>query len=351
MDHVVIMVHGIRDFGEWEDALDRELGKSGIVTVGIKYGYFDAFRFLFPGSWFRNAVIRKVAQRVREAQALYPNAQYSYLAHSFGTYVVGKMLLEDPSFRAHRIVFCGSVLPADFPIAQLRCNFSAPVLNDIGTKDYWPVLALSSTWGYGSAGATGFGQPNVKDRYHDHGHPGFLKARFAKTFWVPFFKSGEVIPGIVPTEVRYLVRLLYVVHLKYAALCALVLLASFWVWQRPDLSCTEKWLGGNEYQECFDSAKVDLRPIVVEGRRSWLNPSLNEFRAKWVPKTARLCFAARSVLSRANYAKLNGNLVDQGYEPPLSVRSFVDAGNTELVQAVWLYRMKEEDQVCPPGSG
>lgn len=346
INHVLIMVHGIRDFGEWEQALEQELPKDDIATVAIKYGYFDAFRFLFPFSTFRKAVIVKVAQRVRDAQALYPNAKYSYLAHSFGTYVVAHMLLRDPSFQAHRIIFCGSVLPADFPIAQLRCNFSAPVLNDIGIKDIWPMLAASATWGYGSAGSTGFGQAHVKDRYFPYKHGDFLTAKFAQDFWLPFLVRGEAKPGIAPPPAGLLKRLLSVVSLKYVLLLALFTVAAFIFWQQPTSSCSQKWLGKEAFGQCSDMLEADNTPLVIEGRRGWFGFGDDEFKASWVPGTRGRCYYSRSRLNKPDFTVLNGRLSELGYYPA-SVRSFSSSSGTELFQSVWIYITDPKDDGCP----
>lgn len=36
------------------------------------------------------------------------------LLHSFGTYIVGHLIRNEPSFRVRRVIFCGSILPYDF---------------------------------------------------------------------------------------------------------------------------------------------------------------------------------------------------------------------------------------------
>jgi hypothetical protein len=332
--HLLIMVHGIRDFGQWQTELKSVLPASGIATVSIWYGYFDLFRFLFPFSWFRSAAIDKVARRVREAQKLYPNARYSYLAHSFGTYVVGKMLLEDPNFQAHRIIFCGSVLPADFPIAQLRCNFDPPLLNDVGAKDIWPILADKITWGYGSAGSTGFGQPNVEDRFHNHGHGNFLTADFARQFWTDFLTIGTIKPGIVPPQSSFLRRAAFVFPLKYLLLLAIAAFGAYWFTERPDLACTEKWLSQKEYDDCFEIAKQDKAPRVVEGRRSWFGFGGDVLKARWVAASYRACFYSKSVMDWDEFVEWNGDLSQKGYYP-ISVRSFLNQEDVESVQATW----------------
>jgi hypothetical protein len=53
-----------------------------------------------------------------------------------------------------RVIFCGSIVPENFPFDEDR--FTGVIVNDIGIKDYLPILAESVTWGYGSVGHWGF---------------------------------------------------------------------------------------------------------------------------------------------------------------------------------------------------
>lgn len=281
---------------------------------------------------------------MREAQTLYPNAKFSYLAHSFGTYVVAKMLIDDPNFIANRIVFCGSVLKSDFPFSKLR-GFSAPLLNEVGTRDIWPFLAASLTWGYGSAGSVGFGQPYVKDRFHHHGHSQFLSAKFAQDYWVPFLQNGQLIEGVVPPPPNFTRRLLSTFSIKYFLVALLSFVAVWWKIYRPDLNCTERWLNQKEYNSCFQESKDESVPIIVEGRRSWFGYGNDEFNAKWVFRSTNICYDSRSLLDRDNFAELNARLTNLGYIP-ISVKSFLSSDNTERFQSTWLYE-KESAANCP----
>jgi hypothetical protein len=116
----------------------------------------------------------------------------SIISHSFGTYIVGRLLTDYPEFQWYRIIFCGSVIREDFPFDQVLERFSYPLLNEIGTKDYWPALAESAGWDYGSVGSTGFNRPPVESRWH-HGyaHNDFLTEDFCKEFWIPFLQGHK----------------------------------------------------------------------------------------------------------------------------------------------------------------
>lgn len=89
----------------------------------------------------------------------------------------------------HRIIFCGSVIPYNFRFEQIQDQFSAPIINEVGTRDIWPAMAESITRGYGSAGTYNFRRPLVRDRWHNGaGHGYFLSSEFCSKYWIPFLR-------------------------------------------------------------------------------------------------------------------------------------------------------------------
>jgi hypothetical protein len=98
------------------------------------------------------------------------------------------------------------------------------LINDCGLNDVWPVLAKSTTWGYGSSGRFGFGHSRVKDRFHSLGHGGFFTTAFAENYWAPFVSRGEIIEGEAerPTTAWWL-SVLTVLKLRYLVLIVLMI--------------------------------------------------------------------------------------------------------------------------------
>lgn len=223
-EQVVFLVHGIRDYALWQESIRKVLSPLFIVE-STNYGRFDILRFLVPISYFRDKAIQRVWDQIRDVRRQYPDARYSFIAHSFGTYVLANILARNFDFTADRIVLCGSVLPYDFPFEQIADRFETPILNEVGTKDIWPALAESVTWGYGSAGTFGFRRPRVRDRWHagaTHGY--FLSAEFCGKYWTPFFQSGEIVDAASEPEAPSIwLSFLSVVRLKYLAPLALLL--------------------------------------------------------------------------------------------------------------------------------
>ena len=110
--------------------------------------------------------------------------------------------------------FCDSCVPGSVPPSRAERYHSAgqgyrhtgarhlldhsaqldELINEVGTKDVWPVLAETVTTGYGSAGTYGFRRKGVRDRWHNgKTHSAFLTPEFCDKYWAPFLRDGTII--------------------------------------------------------------------------------------------------------------------------------------------------------------
>ncbi len=217
---LVILVHGIRTRAEWESRIRYLLEQNAkIEVVPIGYGYFDVFRFLFPIGTRRHPV-HEVLYKIRDTLQQHSNEDIEiiFVGHSFGTYILATILRENPDIRPQRILLCGSIVSRKYRWDQLP-NRPTAVLNEAGSRDVWPILAKSATWGYGSTGTFGFQTPGVRDRYHDLAHSDYFKSGFAEKYWVPWILHGIVEPTSYETNdrppTRGFMNLLELVQLKY----------------------------------------------------------------------------------------------------------------------------------------
>jgi hypothetical protein len=194
---IVILVHGIRTFAGWQDALRAELENAGLRVELTNYEYFDLIRFLLPMQRFRTKAIERVLLQIRMVHEQNPGARISILAHSFGTYIIAEILRTQIDIRLDRLIFCGSIVPSSYPFHQVMSRIEAKdgFINDVGSRDAWPALAESVTTGYGRTGTYGFRSPGIRDRWHNLDHSGFLTSEFCQRFWVPFFVSGTRVDG------------------------------------------------------------------------------------------------------------------------------------------------------------
>ena len=217
--HIVVLIHGIRTQASWQVLVEKELESAGITKVHkIKYGYIDAFCFWFP-FFFRNKPIKIIKKQLRGIRARKENADISVIAHSFGTYIIARILKECTDIRLFRLILCGSIIPLSYDwdsIPNYPNGENEGIINEVGSHDYWPVLAETTTWGYGSSGRFGFGSHLVTDRFHNLDHSGFFRAEIVKKYWIPFLVKGTIVKSKhVPSTPPYWASALP--YIKYLA--------------------------------------------------------------------------------------------------------------------------------------
>ncbi|MDI2077106.1 hypothetical protein [Bradyrhizobium sp. Mp27] len=206
--HLVILVHGINTNAQWFPTIKTSLEAAGFIAAPAGYGIYGVLRFLIPKNRLRRAAIDRVYGHFRTARKLYKPDKISVIAHSFGTYVVSKIIEENFDIDLHRIIFCGSVVKSDFPFQNNLHRFTAPLYNEIGTRDFWPLVASTVTWGYGSVGSDGFQNPVVSDRWHkDFQHSDFLTKEFCEKFYIPSLR-GEKVAGDAPIPFPFWAQLI-----------------------------------------------------------------------------------------------------------------------------------------------
>ncbi len=299
--HVVVLVHGIRTVAEWQNAVRGELEKNGFTVVPVRYGYLGLSEFLFPIARLRNRSVQRVLTQVRDARMRYEKSALSFIAHSFGTFVVLKILEDNPDIRAHRIIFCGSVVAEDFRFDRIAASFTPDLLNECGTRDYWPVMAASVTWGYGAAGAFGLAGARVRDRWHNRkGHSAFLTADFCRKNWVPFLRDGTVVRSDgdrkrepTPALIKFLNaiklrRILYVILLVVA-----VLVTRSLFFYRDSVDYRIPAAGGVGYlNETISSIISEIREPC---RQNWMPDWMPDRAVQWL--SGRRCVSIEEVTS------------------------------------------------------
>ena len=123
---VVFVIHGIRDDGYWtrkvaqrvllkakeKQAEIKKLDPQAIVpmfeTETSSYGYFPLLHFALPNS--RREKVEWLMEQYAENQAKYPNARFSYMGHSNGTYLLAKALDKYEACEFKHVLFAGSVV-------------------------------------------------------------------------------------------------------------------------------------------------------------------------------------------------------------------------------------------------
>jgi len=222
--HVVLTLHGIRDYAEWTQTVEEAFAEYGDVeVVGVRYGFFPAPRFLAPpplNVLLMRGPLSRAEREYRNIRDEYgQDAKVSIIAHSFGTHLLTR-LLRKPHIRFHRVILCGSVVGQSFEWEHVKDKIGERdqptrnyLLNDCGNSDPWPPLGEAAGWGYGAIGTNGAGSSYVRDRCHEGGHSLFFNLELIKRHWVPYIIFGEEDAGTgklrdgLPRSVRFLEKL------------------------------------------------------------------------------------------------------------------------------------------------
>jgi pimeloyl-ACP methyl ester carboxylesterase len=170
-DLLIFLVHGIRDFAEWQNAIEFQVRRRSegrtVTVVPVQYGFFTLLQFLLPSQ--RDRAVRVFIDRYVQEVIKSPNAKVVVAAHSNGTYVVGKALERCDFLKAERVYFAGSVLSGSFPWDRLIGTQVGAVRNDCAKWDV-PVGLICSALGslpvyrdLGTAGYRGFRGAGVQE--------------------------------------------------------------------------------------------------------------------------------------------------------------------------------------------
>lgn len=192
---VIVLLHGIRTAGQWQDKLAQLLRvEHQLTAIPLRFGIFNVVKFLIP--FLRGRALALVNRHFDDVRVRYPGARMSVVAHSFGTYLFAKTLLKG-GLALDRVLLCGSIVKQDFDWGTaIARSKSVNIVNDVGTKDWLPVLAHATAYDCGPSGYLGFGSPWVVDRFHPLSHSGFFQEEaHIPEYWIPFLVDGIVVPS------------------------------------------------------------------------------------------------------------------------------------------------------------
>jgi pimeloyl-ACP methyl ester carboxylesterase/multisubunit Na+/H+ antiporter MnhB subunit len=190
---VVFVIHGIRDVGHWTQKIALETKKlwreagykssDEVAVVTSSYGFFSMLEFILAIERFRK--IQWLVDRYVEAKRLYPNAKFSFIGHSNGTYLVAQALKLHKDIEFDRLAFAGSVVSANYKWYPLLDSGNVKfVLNVPATFDWVVSLfprvadALPLQWllgpNLGAAGVIPFKdkRPKVRNQKYKNGQHG-----------------------------------------------------------------------------------------------------------------------------------------------------------------------------------
>lgn len=168
---VVVTLHGIRTSGKWQDLLGKKLGDAYSYEP-YKFNFFPLFGFLNEKKVLAEIKCLKIF--ISKLHIQYPKAKFNFVAHSFGTYIVHRALLEcEECFDIGSIILSGSVLKTNVNLDSLYKKHKIDnIVNDCVTLDFPIILATIANSRYSNAGIRGIkgGGRVVQNRYIKGGH-------------------------------------------------------------------------------------------------------------------------------------------------------------------------------------
>lgn len=210
VDHVVFVIHGIRDDGYWTRKIAQKIHESTaygdtptVRCITSSYGYFAMLPFLLP--WIRRQKVEWLMDEYVDARSRFPKAKFSYVGHSNGTYLIARALQDYPAACFSNVLFAGSVVRRNYDWAGfIAAKRVGKVVNMVATRDWVVALfpqglePLRRFFDLGGAGFGGFDQfPKVTGlsevQYVIGGH----SAGLVETQWKRI--ADFIVHGTVPT--------------------------------------------------------------------------------------------------------------------------------------------------------
>jgi hypothetical protein len=242
---VVILVHGIRTFGEWQSRLSELLVKedSSVQCLTYFYGYLSPIYFWIP--FLRVFARRGLYNWLNDNEKFLHGKQLTIVAHSFGTHIVAyllKAIHRSCSVKFCQVIFCGSVVRDTFMWDKLvgPQNCVRTLYNFCGTRDIWPIMAQLLVLNTGLGGRYGFRgvlgvQTGIVNLYHAVDHSGFFEESFMVANWLPIILGRDlssILRAVRPPTPSWLTDFAVVAEpIKLALLFLPIVVPTWIVWE------------------------------------------------------------------------------------------------------------------------
>ena len=198
----IVATHGMSSYGPWQEELQWLIDGIFPVTLPFRNFKYGNTRFAPFSPWGQSRKLREFRHRWHlynsDLPAHLAGVTPDIIAHSFGTWLIGHLLLDDPSVRVGYVITLGSILRPDFNWARLieRGQVQA-VLNHYGAADSWVPLAQFVIPDAGPSGIKGFLNPDNLPIYNLReerlGHSDFFDSQLAVRFkdvWRHFLQGN-----------------------------------------------------------------------------------------------------------------------------------------------------------------
>ena len=194
----IFLLHGKGTFGGgWVQKLKSKLEALGFYVEGASIGFVNHGQFLIPTYAFLGKKCLQVKKDFEGFCERSGDRKRYAIAHSLGSFLMGRALEDMPKCLEGGLIFCGSIAnPEMEPVLSQATGDQSRIINDVGLADGWPALASGMLVPYGQVGFEGFNKGQIMDRYHqDVTHSGFFSDEFMEKYWIPFLSSGIKVDG------------------------------------------------------------------------------------------------------------------------------------------------------------
>lgn len=162
----ILLLHGMNTPGLWQGRFQWLLNCSYgrmIPVAPYKYGKVRLGAFIpFLQRRHLRYLIHHIGEFAEDAVNGGFGGQPDVIAHSFGTWLLGHALRENPALNVGRVILLGSILRTDFDWSELKARGQVEaVLNHYGTRDFWAWVARYAIPDSGPSGHQGFKDPGV----------------------------------------------------------------------------------------------------------------------------------------------------------------------------------------------
>jgi hypothetical protein len=157
----VLALHGMNTRGAWQETFNWLLSRTYRHSVPVAIYKYGKIR---PGvviKFRQRVLVRQLCGRIRRLSADTEGSGFGgrpdVIAHSFGTWLLGHALRENPDVRVGRVVLTGCILRPDFDWCELIARQQVDaVLCHAATRDFWAGIAHYVIPDSGPSGRRGF---------------------------------------------------------------------------------------------------------------------------------------------------------------------------------------------------
>jgi pimeloyl-ACP methyl ester carboxylesterase len=198
---LVIPIHGIRSDAEWVARFTLRASMSGWAVAPFLYGNQPVT--VLRDKDKKKALVREFRLWIDEIRKMH-DGPISIVAHSFGTYLVGRYLSEAGDLIAHfeGVILAGSILSTEFSWGRHLDNETVRmVLNTRSLEDEWVkylpdggVRYLAEDPLMGKAAVTGFTKTHPRLLERKSGlltHANMFEADVINGLWLPFLEMAR----------------------------------------------------------------------------------------------------------------------------------------------------------------